>query len=216
MKIKQVEAILKAQKTIIVFETPECQWLGDGSAFYPVYNLPKLTRENIFTIFDIAEEKRGKFYFEERELPPSINFEDDDSTERMLERSAFSLVADGRHLEPLKTSQGMAYINKRYLTPFFDSAEGFDLYERTSTDGTPYIVAKAGFILLGVIAPYDLVNESFIETLKDILELSCVALFNKEQRQIHKKVREFEEEQTTLEGEEKRAELEAEQAEEAI
>lgn len=37
MKLKQIEAILKAEKTIIVSETSACQWLGNGSAFYPVY-----------------------------------------------------------------------------------------------------------------------------------------------------------------------------------
>lgn len=55
MKLKQIEAILKAEKTIIVSETSACQWLGNGSAFYPVYNLPKLTKDNIFTMFDITE-----------------------------------------------------------------------------------------------------------------------------------------------------------------
>ena len=55
MKLKQIEAILKAEKTIIVSETPSCQWLGNGAAFYPVYNLPKLTQDNIFTMFDICK-----------------------------------------------------------------------------------------------------------------------------------------------------------------
>ena len=47
MKIKQIESILKAEKTIIVAETAACQWLGNSSAFYPIYNLPKLTKEEI-------------------------------------------------------------------------------------------------------------------------------------------------------------------------
>lgn len=33
MKLKQIEAILKAEKTIIVSETSACQWLGNGAAF---------------------------------------------------------------------------------------------------------------------------------------------------------------------------------------
>lgn len=90
MKLKQIEAILKAEKTIIVSETSACQWLGNGAAFYPVYNLPKLTKDNIFTMFDITEEKRDKFYFEERPLPPHINFEDGDDGEQLLERGAIA------------------------------------------------------------------------------------------------------------------------------
>ena len=63
MKIKRVESILKARKTIITYHTADkCQWIGDGSAFYPIYNLPPLTEENIFVMFDIAESKRDKFF----------------------------------------------------------------------------------------------------------------------------------------------------------
>lgn len=182
MKLKQIEAILKAEKTIIVSETLSCQWLGNGAAFYPVYNLPKLTQDNIFTMFDIAEDKRDKFYFEERELPSFINFEDGDESEEMLDRGSIAFYAQGRTLEPLKTSQGIAFINTRYLKPFTDSQAGYELYERTDKLGRPYIVVKSGFVLLGVISPYDLVNEGFVQTLEEILNLSKVTLFNKQEK----------------------------------
>lgn len=182
MKLKQIEAILKAEKTIIVSETPACQWLGNGAAFYPVYNLPKLTQDNIFTMFDIAEDKRDKFYFKERELPSFINFEDGDESEEMLDRGTIAFYAQGRTLEPLKTSQGIAFINTRYLKPFADSQAGYELYERTDKLGRLYIVVKSGFVLLGVFSPYDLVNENFIQTLEEILNLSKVTLFNKQEK----------------------------------
>ena len=169
MKLKQIESILKQEKTIIVAETPYCQWLGNGSAFYPVHGLPKLTKENIFTLFDVAEDKREKFYFEERPLPAFLNFEDSDSTEVMLERGAIAFFAEGRALEPLKTSQGIAFINSRYLKPFSDEVNGYELYERTDENGRIYIAVKAGFILLGVIAPYDLVSDKFMNFSKSSL-----------------------------------------------
>ena len=55
-----------------------------------------------------SKEKRDKFYFEERPLPPHINFEDGDDNEQLLERGAIAFYAQGRTLEPLKTSQGRA------------------------------------------------------------------------------------------------------------
>lgn len=182
MKIKQIESILKQEKTIIVAETPSCQWLSNGAAFYPVYNLPKLTKENIFTLFDVAEDKREKFYFEERALPTFLNFEDGDSTEQMIERGTMSIIAQGRVLEPLKTSQGIAFINSRYLKPFADADNGYELYERIDEFGRVYIAVKSGFMLLGIIAPYDLVSDSFITTLETWLELSRVTWFNKAQK----------------------------------
>lgn len=186
MKIKQIESILKSEKTIIITETEACQWLGNGSVFYPVYNLPKLTKENIFTIFDIAEDKRDKFYCEERALPSGISFEDIDDGEQMLERGTMEIYADGRALEPLKTSLGVVFINTRYLKPFADADGGFNLYERIDQSGNIYIAVKCGFILLGIISPYDLVSKQFIEKLQTLLDLSKVTLQNKEQRAIER------------------------------
>lgn len=182
MKIKQIESILKAEKTIIVIENEACQWLGNGSVFYPVYNLPKLTKENIFTIFDIPEEKRDKFYFEERPLPQGISFDDTDEGETMLERGSIAIYANGRALEPLKTSLGISFINERYLKPFADTDGGYDLYERIDSKGNIYIAVKCGFILLGIISPYDLVSEKFVSTLQELTELSKVALLNQEEK----------------------------------
>ena len=59
MKIKQIESILKARKTIILFQDSEnVQWLGDGSAAYPIFGLPNLTEQAIYTLFDIPEDKK--------------------------------------------------------------------------------------------------------------------------------------------------------------
>lgn len=91
-----------------------------------------------------------------------------------------AFYAQGRTLEPLKTSQGIAFINTRYLKPFSDIDAGYELYERTTAQGKPYIAVKSGFMLLGIISPYDLVNEIFINNLDEILKLSRIALFNKQ------------------------------------
>ena len=197
MKIKQIESILKAEKTIIVVETSACQWLGNGAAFYPVHNLPKLTKENIFTIFDIPEEKRDKFYFEERELPSWLNFEDTDKSEQMLDRGSIGICAQGRTLEPLKTSLGITFINERYLKPFADADGGYELYERIDALGRVYIAVKSGFLLLGIISMYDLINEKFVNTLQSLLDLSRVALSNKAHQAIIENSR-----QLTLDDEE--------------
>ena len=37
---------------------------------------------------------------------------------------------------------------------------------------------------MGIIAPFDLVNEQFIKTMESILDLSRIALYNKEQKRV--------------------------------
>ena len=62
MKLKKIEQILKRNKTIILYHGPDdIQFLSDGAALYPMFNLPELTKESIFTMFDIPEEKASKF-----------------------------------------------------------------------------------------------------------------------------------------------------------
>jgi len=71
MKIKSISAICKANKSVILYEGESCQWISDGAAIFPLFGLPKMTKEHIFTMFDVPEDKRDGFYFESRdEMPP--------------------------------------------------------------------------------------------------------------------------------------------------
>ena len=154
------------------------QWLSDGSAVYPVYNLPRLTQDNIYAMFDIAGEQQDKYLVEIRELPQYINFTDSDVSERMLDRASMFLTVDGQVLEPLETSQGLVFIQRKYLKPFTDLADGVEIYERTDRNGNIYIAVKSGFLLMGVILPYRTINAKFIQTLDRWAMLSRVALEN--------------------------------------
>lgn len=179
MKLNAIGSILKARKTIHIREGAACQWLGDGIALYAMYNLPWLNCENVFTLFDITEDNRGKFYLTEQELPEIYNFNDDDSSEELIgERSLFTIGFNGRNLIPLKTSRGVLYVDKKYLKPFADLPDGFELFARTTESGAVYIAVKAGLFILGIIMPFYLDAERVSE-LKTLVELSEVAWLNK-------------------------------------
>lgn len=123
-------------------------------------------------MFDIPEEKASKFLFEIRALSQTldVNVKDIDATENLLERSKITICLNGIELEPLKTSQGIMYINTRYLEPFADIETGYEIYERTRKDGMVYFAIKSGLILCGIVCPI-FGDEKFIkELLKEILE----------------------------------------------
>lgn len=123
-------------------------------------------------MFDIPEEKASKFLFEIRALSQTldVNVKDIDATENLLERSKISICLNGIELEPLKTSQGIMYINTRYLEPFADIETGYEIYERTRKDGMVYFAIKSGLILCGIVLP-SFGDEKFIkELLKEILQ----------------------------------------------
>ena len=66
MKIKNIAAICKKNKAIVLFEKHSesgdtvIQYIGDGGAAYPVAGLPPLDTESVLTIFDVPEKDRDK------------------------------------------------------------------------------------------------------------------------------------------------------------
>lgn len=168
MKIKAVESILKTAKTLYLYSgNRHGQWLGDGCAVYPVNNLPVLNEKYLFSLFDIPEEKQSKYLFQEHGFPKRIDFRDYVENEIILQRVNITINTAGRELEPMFTSKGVVFINTKYLKPFADEPDGFELYERYfSDDGEPYIVAKSGMLVIGIIIPYRIEGDQLLKTLE--------------------------------------------------
>lgn len=177
IKLKQIESICKKRKTVITTEAAGSQWIGDGSAFYPVSGLPKLTRENIFTIFDVPWDKRENFYFDQRELP-GINFEDVDPTEKLCGKGDSYVIYNGLTLCPIAASQGLMLLDAKYLKPFYGTDDGFDVYERINSQGVSYFAIKQGFILLGIILPVSIPWKPLINLLRDWHAWACISEAN--------------------------------------
>ncbi len=182
MKISTIQQICKGAKRIVIYSDPSVsvQYISDGGAFYPLYNLPRMEEENVFALFDIPEKKQDKIRFEhKRSLPEFIDFSDTTDDEIALEFGSISIYKRGRILSPIKTSLGIIYINEKYLKPFSDSENGVQLFERHMPGGGIYIAVKEGFLLTGIILPYDIVTSDFVEELKKIYELSALAAENR-------------------------------------
>ena len=84
MKIKSIAAICKKNKNIAIFERYSddgdilTQYIGDGSAVYPVIGLPPLDAESLLTIFDVPEKDRDNYFVKTLGVPAGISFEDTD------------------------------------------------------------------------------------------------------------------------------------------
>ena len=75
MKIKSIAAICKKNKNIAIFERYSddgdilTQYIGDGSAVYPVVGLPQLDKESLLTIFDVPEKDRDNYFVKTLGVP---------------------------------------------------------------------------------------------------------------------------------------------------
>lgn len=140
MKIKSIAAICKKNKNIAIFERYSddgdilTQYIGDGSAVYPVVGLPQLDKESLLTIFDVPEKDRDNYFVKTLGVPAGISFEDTDETERHVEREGISIIYSGRTLKPIRTTRGLVFIESRYLSPVADVLDVLELYERRAAE----------------------------------------------------------------------------------
>ncbi len=193
MKFNTIAQLCKRKKTIIVYNDTDdgevnMQWIGNGSAIYPLYNFPPLTRGTIFKLMDISDDKQDKVYYDECILPyGKYNFEDTDDGERECEISDIGIQYKGVIYMPLRAPHGIIYINSRLLAPFADEENGYRLFKRETADGDTYIVVKTGFMLAGLIAPSaEILTEDFTAALDVIatethLEVSRLIKLAKQQ-----------------------------------
>ena len=187
MKIKSIEQICKANKTIFLYSGRDGrQWISNGEAYYPLTKLPQLDEDIVFTIFDIPEEKREKYIFDVGELPRTLCFSDEDveGKEKLLGKTLGRIIENGKTLVAFISSHGAIYINSKYLKPFEGSA-GLMLTERTDTSGRPYIAIKDGMFLEGIILPEDIidgVDGEFLEKIAELYEATKIAAEEKRAR----------------------------------
>lgn len=166
MKIKKLARLCSGRKRIQLYDGDKVQYIGDGSAIYPVWGMPDLDEESLMVVFDIPEKKQKDFFVSREPTPQGINLGDVDETEQMVER--LDLEIDGMML--LRTSRGLAMVQGKYLSPIEDE-ENIELYERTGANGAQYIAAKSGFDLIALISVVQ-VTTGFVDKLAKLLELA--------------------------------------------
>lgn len=188
MIIKHVISLCKRDRRMMLYDdhsgASAVQWLGASGAIYPLQHMPQLDESNIFTAFDVTSKQADKIVFLRAALPTVVDFRDVVECENTLETDDIEIGFGGTLLLPLHTSQGIRFIDKAYLRPIADcDADMLMFYERATTDGDLYIAVKVGMILAAVITPLDVVNEKFVEKLREITKDCSIALS-------HRKVKE--------------------------
>ena len=170
MKLSKVGALCKGAKRFVIYKTWSGQWISDGYAIYPIRELPPLQEDNVYALFDIPEDKRGKVQYEEKNVPYGINLNDGCDDEVVVQIAPISIVYHGSIITPIKGRGGILYIDRKYLSPLGDD---ITLYERYyPRDDRSYIVAKRGLLLEGVILPAEIATKELAKTLKHIGELT--------------------------------------------
>lgn len=154
MIIKKIAALCKSVKGVTLFDDVEngIQWITDGYAVYPLYDMPRMDEKTILAVLDVPGDKRGEFRVRSMKLPTNLNFNDDDEHERMLPEMDIGIVFRNMKIIPARTSRGLWFFSQKYLEPLND-LDGFEIYERKDKDGKIYFAVKTGFMLQAIIIP---------------------------------------------------------------
>ena len=181
MKLKKVATLCAESKYYVLFDKIDStgeitQWLGDGYSLYPLNGVPVLDEETLCAVFDISEKQLKNTSVRRLTMPDALNVGDTDPDERILKDDDFSITYGGTQVKPLKTRNGIIFIQQKYLAPLEDVLDVVQLYERVTPDGQTYVAAKAGLLIAAVIFPYRLVTEKFVNRLEEITRESRRAL----------------------------------------
>ena len=168
MKMKAVQSLLSSGKRVILYQGEE-QWIGDGYAAYPLHGFPVLKKDNLKAFLDCNEKQWEKFYVQEDKLPFSI--EDNILNETDLEYMGLMIRYEECDLIPIVGAERIYFVQNKYIRPL---TKDISFHLRTDESGQHCIAVKEGFLLRAVVMPYDCVNDSFAELIRQLSE-QCYA-----------------------------------------
>lgn len=177
MQLKQIETLCKHSKIINILETYTHQWISDGFACYPLLKMPKLNEKTVLTVLNIPESKANKYTVTVQPMYEHFNINDDDLAEREINKAWMSIM----NARPMKTSEGITFINDRYLKPLQD-LEYPKFFERKTESGQIYIVIKDGLFINAIIMPTLMLNQDFVKDMRELAEQCEIAYILKEDK----------------------------------
>ena len=181
MKIKKIVDICRREGVARISKGANgTQWLSCGYACYPLYEIPELSEDNFFTIFDFSPKQREDTLFERVEIPMTISTLDFYEDEELCEKLTPNIPFGSKLLIPFSTLSGIKFLDSEYLAPLADEIKNIEVYERTPRTGEPYFAVKVGMSLRALIMPFNAVNKPFVENIEKIYSLCKNALYKKE------------------------------------
>lgn len=191
MRLKQIAAVCAKLKRVVLCQTfdegEHCeQWIGDGAALYPAFDIPALDEESVFSVFDIPAETRKKWMVRiDDGAGYPFSMKDSHPSDRPLDGYGVSIGFGGVTFEAFKTEdEKPLFIDARYLKPIAHLLDETTFYERDAgvesevpseaPKKISVVVAKTGMMISAIIMPKDPTRDrNFVAQLSELSTL-CV------------------------------------------
>lgn len=169
MKIQKIVDLCKKSGQMYITHAEDTQWVGNGQAVYPLYDIPNLTAEELCVIYGITEEQQEKMILNEKSAEEyGVSFSPLSSSEEAIEAVPMGITYGGSSYIMLKCKDGISFIKRIYFTPFKEETQ---LWRRIAASGIEYFVVTAGMFVVGIILPEIGIRADIAAEIKEIAEM---------------------------------------------
>lgn len=152
MKINAVMNIIKKSAGIYCGMADGVQWIAAGGVAYNINPLPELNEEQIIVMMGVSGKKSAEYVVNPLPLTIMRLLDKAAHTEKAITRGMITICINGTEYEPVIINNRVYFIDVRYYKPF-DGIE-WDITAWVDKVSDEVIIAvKAGFLVLGYIAP---------------------------------------------------------------
>lgn len=148
------------------------QWLSDGAAFYPLFNMPQLDAETVIPALSFTNKEAEKMLVEHTEFPGMFDWAD-------CRESDIALGDPVLCWEDEKTDAiietynapgiGAVMIQRKYIQPLRADSDFLKLYLRGGRNG--YVIVKQGLLLSAIILTFRPDLERTVKQIEDFTAL---------------------------------------------
>lgn len=179
MKMKKIVNLCKSSGHMYLYNG-DVQMLGDGKSLYYLDDCPKFTPATLCSAHDITEKQAEKMIFKFESCPPAaFSVHDVLPDETLCEPFSTGIAIRAKRYTAYRTSQGVAFVDEKYLEPFFADGDVFEVYEREADLGQIYFAVKIGMFLEAIVLPdANVINETLLAELDELCGLCDIAYDN--------------------------------------
>ena len=180
MITKEISKLCKKRKSIYNIKgSDNVNWIGDGSALYPLYKFNDLDKPACLALLDIPDgEEESIGYFDY--LLHSIHILGDlQQSDRLLPNDGLTVVIHGESYKTYVIDNEILFINEKYFKPIKDIIKNennvircFLRYDKEQK----FVVVKSGFTVIAIICTSNVLSLKYIETMREYLRICEITL----------------------------------------
>lgn len=169
MKIQKIVDICRKSGELYITKTKDAQWIGNGQAIYPLYDLPELSAEELCTIYSISEEQRDKMILNDRRESDysGVDFGGVAGSENAAEVISPGILYGGALFVMLRCGDEINFVRRIYLAPFKEEVQ---FWRRECGIGAYYVIT-AGMFVKGIVFPDRDVRAVIAADIKEIAKV---------------------------------------------